>query len=226
MSLSVNLSRPEDEPTQQAPRESGGGIGGWWGRSRSGRRAVLGLLLLAALLALAHRPLLTGFAHGFRVDDPAPSDAIVLLIGDAYGDRPLKAAELYRRGLAPRILMGINSPSTERNQALLQKHGVPADAIEVIPNLVESTHDEAMGTLEALRGHEPPVQRITVVTTAFHTARARWVFRKVLRDLGVEVRMAASQEPRFHEANWFTSKAGVDAYLREVVKTIYYRLAY
>ena len=47
------------------------------------------------------------------------------------------------------------------------------------------------------------MKRITVVTTAFHTARARWIFRKVFRGQGIDVRMAAATDPAFDETNWY-----------------------
>src|SRR5579883_3195888 len=68
-------------------------------------RAGVVAIVLAGLVA-AHRPILVGFAYLFRVDDPAPSDAIVLLLG-GMNHRAEKAAELYRQKLAPTILMGI-----------------------------------------------------------------------------------------------------------------------
>src|SRR5438309_819965 len=66
---------------------------------------ALGVLLL---LTAFHRPLLTGFAGLFRVDDPAPSDALVVLLGGPT-NRPQRAAELYRRGIAPLILIGTST---------------------------------------------------------------------------------------------------------------------
>ncbi|CAN5668209.1 hypothetical protein BH23PLA1_BH23PLA1_37720 [soil metagenome] len=53
-------------------------------KARRRRRFWIGLAALALVLLvlfLAHRPLLVGYAHLFRVHDPAPSDAIVA-VGD------------------------------------------------------------------------------------------------------------------------------------------------
>jgi uncharacterized SAM-binding protein YcdF (DUF218 family) len=200
-------------------------------RRRWARRA-LGLALLGGVLGglvLAHRPLLVGFAGLFRVDDPAPSDALVLLLGGP-NHRPARAAELYRRGLAPIILLGTSGPilgaSTETwyyRQQLIAR-GVPADAIRILPAEVTSTHDEAERVRDYARRH--PLRRITVVTTSFHTARARWTFRKVLRELGIDVRAAAADHPRFREADWYRSEEGLVLYFGETIKSIYYRLAY
>ena len=87
---------------------------------------------------LAHRPLLVGFAFLFRVDDPpTASDAVVVLLGGS-DSRPLKAAELYRRGLAPVVLLA-DLNETERNRQALIRSGVPAEAIRILPGVGCST---------------------------------------------------------------------------------------
>jgi uncharacterized SAM-binding protein YcdF (DUF218 family) len=176
--------------------------------------AILGLVV-------TNRPLLVGFAHRFRADDPAPSDVLVVLTG-GRSDRALKAAELYQRGVAPVVLIG-SDRDTPTNLRDLHSAGVPDEAIRMIGS-VASTRDEAVRVRDYLRAH--PARRILVVTTAYHSARARWIFRRVLRDTGAEVHLAATEDARFNESNWYRSADGRSIYFRELLKTIYYRLAY
>lgn len=193
------------------------------GKAR-GRRlagAALVVIVLGLGLSLFGKPLLVGFARLFRVDDPASSDALVVLTGGEF-DRARKAAELYRLGLAPVILIGSDA-DTKTNINDLIIAGVPAEAIQTIGE-VANTHDEAIRIRDYARAHS--LRRITVVTTAYHTARARWTFRKALRGLEVEVHMAASRDARFDEATWYRSVAGRRFYLAEVLKTMYYRMTY
>ena len=188
---------------------------------------VLGVM---ALLALGLGPALRGFAGLFRVDDPAPSDAIVILLGG--GDhRTDRAAELFRRGLAPVILVGSahETPGHRWTETFIAVEtlaalGVPRSAIRVLPRTVMSTRDEADRV--AAYAAEHPIRRVTVVTTAFHTARARWIFRKGLNPAGVDVRMAAATNPLFSERDWYKTDEGLLAYLNEAAKTVYYRLRY
>ncbi len=196
------------------------------------RLAVGGLLLLGVdcfYLILTSEPLLTWFAYRFRFEDaPVQSDAIVVLLGGPH-DRPTKAAELYRQGMAPVILMGRTEEApideTETHRRALMRSGVPSDAIKILPGgAVKNTYDEALRVRDYVRTH--PVRRVIIVTTAYHTARARWTFRKVLRGLPVGIRMAASQDPRFTEADWYTRDDGINEYMSEAMKTIYYRLAH
>lgn len=191
----------------------------------------LAVVLVGGVLVLAHRPLLVGFATSFRVDDPAPSDAIVLLLGGT-DHRPAKVAELYRRHLAQRVLMAgarprpvLSRDETAENQKVMIRAGVPQEAIQILPGIATSTRDEALLVRDYVRS-DPSIRRIVVVTSAFHTARARWIFRKVLRDSGVEVRTAAVDHPDFNETNWYTRDESLVVYFSEALKSVYYRLAY
>lgn len=190
---------------------------------------AVGALIVAVVLSLAHRPLLVGFARLFRVDNPAPSDAIVLLTG-RWWNRPPRAAELYRQRLAPIILINATKPypypelcESALNRRVLLRAGVPEDRIVILPKIVTSTRDEAIQVRDYARAHG--VRRIIVVTTAFHTSRARWIFERVLRGTNVEVRAAAAEDPRYNEANWYTNR-GLVEYLQEAMKRLFYQLAY
>jgi len=183
----------------------------------------------ADILILTHESLLTGFAYLFRVQDPlVQSDAMVVLMGSSV-NRSAMAAELYKNALAPIVLMSqtktVPFDETENNRRVLTQSGVPVDAVRVLAGeAVENTHDEALRVRNYLQVHR--VRRITIVTTAFHTARARWTFRRVLSGLGVDVRVVATQDPRFTETDWYTKDDGIKEYLSETLKTFYYRLAY
>ncbi|SIO55257.1 DUF218 domain-containing protein [Singulisphaera sp. GP187] len=198
-------------------------------RSVRGGGAVLGLIVV--VLALAHRPLLVGFANQFRVDNPAPSDALILLLGGA-DHRPRKALELYRRGLAPIILLAesgvqpvLKLDESELTRQYLVDEGVPAAAVQILPGgKVKSTRDEAIRVRAYARTQ--PIRRVTIVTTAFHTARGRWIFRRSLRGLNIDIRMAAADHPAFHEANWYHTEEGLVLYFAEFIKTLFYRLSY
>src|SRR5438552_1039354 len=83
-------------------------------------RAALGIaVVLAALAAVA----LLGAGRVLVVADPLPprADAIVILAG-SVPDRTLEAADLYRAGLAPRVV--VTRERLPRGQAALRARGV------------------------------------------------------------------------------------------------------
>ena len=187
-------------------------------------------LLLIALLYLTSPFWLRGYANLFRVNNPAPGDALVLLLG-GIDHRPDGAARLYHQQIAPRILLcdsdvipGTRQVLSESTKARLVAAGVPAEAVTILPGVVTSTQDEALRVKVYVAEH--PIRRLTVVTTSFHTARARWIFQRTLGVTGVEVRAAAIDDPRFNESNWYRKEEGLIAYFNETVKVFYYLLKY
>jgi len=174
---------------------------------------------------------LRGYARLFRANDPAPADAIVLLLGGMSG-RPERAAELYRQGYAPRILIGESGTigrsslnESKDTRRILIEEGVPASAITILPPpVVTSTFMEAAAVRRYAETH--PLRRIIVVTTAFHTRRGRWIFGKVLSGTGIDIRAAAARHPLFDESDWYRSDEGLVTYLNETIKTLYYWVAY
>jgi uncharacterized SAM-binding protein YcdF (DUF218 family) len=198
-----------------------------------------GLVLLSlCLLAFALRvPILTGLGNYLVVaDELHPADVIFLLNGD-FNTRPFHAAELYARGLAPRIVIARVEPSpaemlglipneTDISVRILQRLGVPAEAISVlpVPGGVTSTHDEAAVLHDYVA--ENGTERVILVTSAFHTRRAGWIFAQALEGLDVTLEVAAAPNPDYGATNWWQSEAGLIAVNNEYVKLLYYLVKY
>ncbi len=199
------------------------------------KRWFLRLGLAAGLLGglvVFHKPALVGFAQAFRVNDPEPSDAIVILLGGA-SHRPKLAADLFHRKIAPRIVFCqiVGGPDdlvheSERTRDMLIESGVPASAITVLNGNVASTRDEAQRIEKEWEAEGKAWKSVTVVTTGFHTARARWIFRRTFNDPSITFHMAAAEHPRFNEDNWYRNEDGQIFYLNELIKTIFYRIKY
>jgi uncharacterized SAM-binding protein YcdF (DUF218 family) len=206
------------------------------------RRPLLrwGTLLTALLLALVflyltREPLLIASARILTIDDArAPADYLVILGGDAE-TRPFTAAALYHQGFAPKVLifehktnrltdLGLVPTHDELYRRVLELEGVPATAIQRLPGVVGNSWDEAQALQRFLAAQH--AQRVILVTSAEHTRRARWVFRKVLARTPVEVRMAPVHHVGFDETNWWKSDEGILVYLHEYLKLPVYWFRY
>src|SRR5262249_9122510 len=110
----------------------------------SRRLAIVVLVAVAGLVGWRGREsLLQEAADLWVVSDPLThADAIVVLGGNSQ-TRPPAAAELYRRGLANKVLVSHWSDS-QRNRAALLKLGVPASAIEAFGKANTNTREEAV----------------------------------------------------------------------------------
>jgi uncharacterized SAM-binding protein YcdF (DUF218 family) len=175
-----------------------------------------------------------------RVPGAERADAIAVLSGsEVYRERDEYAAELFKAGRAPRIVLtNDDEPGgwsqerqrtmlfVERAQEALTRAGVPPDAIEVAPGSVASTYDEA-ATLAAYaraRGW----RSVVVVTSGYHSRRAWWTLRRAFAGSGVEVGLepvaAGAQSPS--PWTWWASAAGWRMVAGEYVKLVYYHWHY
>jgi uncharacterized SAM-binding protein YcdF (DUF218 family) len=190
------------------------------------------------VLAFAFRSqILTGVADYLIVSDKLqPADVIVLLNSDV-NTRPFRVSELYKQGLAPLILiarsestptvdLGLVPNDTDISVAVMEKLGVPADKIIILPfpGGVTSTFDEANAVRQYVTAHQ--TRRIILVTSAFHTRRARWTFEKTLAGLPVNLEMVAVPYAGFDQTNWWKNETGLITLNNEYIKWFYYLFKY
>ena len=203
-------------------------------RPRTIRRRLVMLLIAISSVSgcyIAREPLLAAAAWTLTVDDAVgPADYLVVL-GGSPEDRPFAAAELYRRGFAPKVVLfeyrpglGGDPSQTELYARVLAFQGVPLEAVERIPGIVGSTWEEARSLRRFLEGRM--VNRVVLVTSAEHTRRSRWAFRRALADLPVDIHTAAARHEDFDENNWWHDDDGVLLYAHEFLKFPYYIARY
>ena len=202
------------------------------------RRVLLAFVACIAMLALwawrKPEPLLRGAADLWIVsDEPAAADAIAVF-GGGLEYRPFAAADYYRRGLAPKILisnigatpaerLGVLQSHMRANSEVLQKLGVPAAAIEPFGDHLSDTFAEAAALHEwAVRNG---AHRIIVPTDIFATRRLRWTLHRVFGNDAVTLVPAVSP-PDYQRDNWWKNERGIIGFQNEVMKYLYYRLKY
>jgi uncharacterized SAM-binding protein YcdF (DUF218 family) len=201
------------------------------------RRAVP--LALVALVAWAF--VARAAARALVVSEElAHADALVVLAGSsAYVERTGRAAELYRQGRAPLVVVTDDgqlsgwSPELERNPSFaeravgeLVRGGVPRERIEVSRRIVFGTHDEAVLVGEFAR--ERGLRSLMLVTSGYHSRRALWTFRRALAGSGVAVGVSAVEPGRQTPTpgTWWLRPSGWGAVAGEYLKFVYYWLRY
>ena len=169
------------------------------------------------------------------------ADALVVLGGSgAYVERTHLAARLFLEGRAPRVILtndglrGGWSQTEQRNPFFyeraaeeLSRAGVPADRIEVLPQTVTTTYDEAALVGDYAASHQ--LKALLFVTSAYHTRRALWTLGRVLAARGVEFGLdapAPGQGESPPAATWWLHARGWRAVALEYPKLVYYRIHY
>jgi len=184
--------------------------------------AALGVLIVLGAFALSR----AGVA--LRVSDPLQPAAAIVVIGGKVPFRAMKGADLYKQQLAPEVwlTMGNRSaaevemeelgvqPTLEHiySQAVLEKLGVPASAIHVIPGRNNNTATEVK-TIAAY-AKERRVARVVLVTSSYHSRRVRSLWHRLVGDSPQAIVQFTDEEP-FNAGRWWTDSADAWTVSRE-----------
>jgi uncharacterized SAM-binding protein YcdF (DUF218 family) len=200
------------------------------------RRAIVALVLATAAA-------LTWFiVYGGRYlqrEDPLQKVDAIFILGGSRLERPLEALDLYREGYSPIVILspgrqpepaerlvrtrGIVIPTdAELARDALIKLGIPAAAIMPTNGYVDNTAGEANLLRAMVRAHG--WRRIMIVTSKYHTRRARFAFSRGLEGTGASAVVRATRYDESDPAHWWRSRPDVRFVLSEWQKLILYRL--
>jgi uncharacterized SAM-binding protein YcdF (DUF218 family) len=202
------------------------------------RRRYVALLLTGGLLVgiyLARGQLLPLAARWLDVGErPRPAD-YAMVLGGGVNSRPFLGAALYRAGIVHKILVshtasssvvldGVLPPEVDLTRRVLAVRGVPDGDVIVLGQDHDNTRDEAASLARFLE--TAPGARVIVVTSNYHTRRARWIFRRVLGPRASQVSFisTAVDEPRGE--NWWKDPEGFVMIAGENAKLAFYLLRY
>jgi uncharacterized SAM-binding protein YcdF (DUF218 family) len=193
-------------------------------RRRTWRIVGLSLLTVAGILALEialnWRTTLS-LLGGYLVsnDPPQRADLILVMGGDFWGPRVLKAAELGVRGYAPVVLISGppygGRPEGELAVEFLAVKGYPRRLFQVFGHNAPSTIGEAI----ALRGEleRRGARRVIVVTSDYHSRRCQIVLR--LFCPGIQFLSSPAYE-NFKAADWWTDPDAKQKFYSEWTKIL------
>lgn len=182
------------------------------------------LILMAGLLTLvylARHPILRAAGGLLVVEDPLEhADAIIVLGDDNYGgDRATRAAQLFRSGLAAEVVasgpmlrpyFGI----TELIARDLESRGVPASDVLRFDHRGRNTIEEAFALRNFVAAHG--WRRVLLVTSNYHTRRARYIYSKVFPgDIAVEV--ASAPDSDYNPNSWWESQESAELFFHEMI---------
>lgn len=187
------------------------------------RSALAAAAILVLLLIATHGLWLAALGRELvDVDGPAPADLVLVLAGDMRGNRILTAADLVRRGVAPKALVSGPKGLFGRNECdfaidYALSRGYPSSYFIPAPNDTHSTLAEAQALLPLIR--QLGAHRIDVVTSNYHTHRARSIYHQQAPDLEIHFVAAADGVYTFDPNNWWKNREDQKTFLLEWTKT-------
>lgn len=201
-------------------------------KKRKHRKIIIALVVLVMLLILSYPRLGQWLV---AEDDVVKSDIIVVLMG-SVADRILQAVDLYQEGEADKIVM-VNSHrvaydellsryveipgDAQLSQTAANSLGVPNEDIIILEGDAKSTQDEALVVREFLR-YNDEIDSMILVTSKYHSARAKKIFTKALDSLNRDIRILSSptQYDSFNPKYWWRNREDAKRVITEYMKLV------
>lgn len=181
-------------------------------------RVSLAVVFFGALI------LLTTSGRFLIVNAPQRADVIVVLAGET-DRRPALGLQLLEAGEAPRMLLDVplgariyNVDQLDIARSYVQS--LPGrKMIDICPIRGLSTKGESHDVLQCL---PPGARKILVVTSDFHTRRARSIFQHELKDYDVSV--AAAYDSRQFGGSWWRNRQWAKVNLDEWLRLVWWEI--
>ena len=191
------------------------------------------LIFIGICLALGifySKPILQSISGALVHEDSlTKTEAIVVLVGSRTGNRVKEATRLYHEGFADKLVFSgfVVYPETHSSTLMktyAQKLGVPENSI-ITKNTDEevSTRGESIANLKLLE--ENQIKSFILVTSSFHSRRARLIYEKSISLLGYDMNfwVAPAKDSRVPIDSWWKLRTGLKSILYEYIKsTAYY----
>ena len=193
--------------------------------------AKVAAALLIAYLVIFHSNLVWFLAAPLKVvETPRPADAIVVFaggVGESGGagggvqERISKAVDLYRDGVAPRMIISSGFVFALREAELMKgvaiANGVPAEAI-ILEERASNTLENVTYSRDILAEHG--WRRIALVSSPYHMRRAIMTWRKMAP--GVEVIATPPENSIFYAHTRGATLEQIRGLMQEYLGIVYY----
>jgi uncharacterized SAM-binding protein YcdF (DUF218 family) len=125
---------------------------------------------------------------------------------------------LFREGEAPLVVasgrrLRPNAGIAELMQHDLVERGVPKDKILRFVQDADSTQEEAEALAKLAKTKK--WHRVIVVTSNYHTRRARYIFHRVFPQ-DIETRVASARDGDFNPESWWEKRKSTKVFMREI----------
>lgn len=192
-------------------------------------KIFISVIIVLLIAFLVYPFILNGLARYLIVNDKLePADLIVVLSGDANGERVDEAVQLYKEGYAPKMLvtggpLAWNLTAGEWMKLQAVNLGVPAKNV-LVENQSRSTYENAKFILKKVR--KIGARSIILVTSPTHSRRAKRVFHNMFSGYGVKIlsHPVPLEKSEFKLSRWWTRHEDTQPVVWEYVAMVGYLL--
>jgi uncharacterized SAM-binding protein YcdF (DUF218 family) len=199
----------------------------WW---------LVGAVGIPALLAGLYGLVRLGpFLHS---EDVLSNADAIFVFGGTRIQRPLEAADLYRQGFAPRLVLtripvedgipelarrGVTTLSgAEFSHDILRQLDIPGEAV-ILPKVVHDNTAEEVRTLRELSVRHR-WSRVILVSSNYHLRRVHLAARRELKGTDVAIVLRSSRYDRSAPVGWWRRRSDIREVMTETPKLVAYWL--
>ena len=161
---------------------------------------------------------------------PVKADLLVALGGD-NGARADRVLELYRKGLASKVLLTGPEGGYSKTRVTylnwraryLIDEGIP-EKVLLFERRSKSSWEEAVNTLQLMQAMK--LDRVLVVSDPPHMRRLSWVWGRVFAGSGKEFTLVASDMEYWDAEHWWRVSSNAQFVFGEYIKLAYYLIQY
>ena len=206
-------------------------------RPRRRFRLALGLL---ALLLIVGAFIFINIGRFLAREDPLQRADAIFVFAGTLAERPLEAADLYREGYAPWIVVtratidqatfqlekrGVRVPTQyDLSREVLLQLRVPRGAL-ITPSFIHDNTGEEARTLREL-ALEHKWRRVILVSSKYHLRRLTLAARRALRGTTVQVLARGSRYDESVPDRWWTKRRDIRWIVSEVPKLVAYAVGF
>jgi len=189
-------------------------------------KLIFSLFLTTFFLGLyfVRHPIFRFVAESWVIEDPLDKADVLIVLSDDnfYADRATRAAELFREGKAPLVVASGRRLRPSAGVVELMEHdlverGVPKDKVLRFAHDGDSTREEAEALAKLAKTKK--WHKAIVVTSNYHTRRARYIFRQIFPQ-DIEIRVASARDGDFDPENWWEKRKSTKVFIREITGMI------
>jgi len=160
---------------------------------------------------------------------------IIIVFSGAPSERSLKAAELWKKNWAPKILctgevvpealsiLKMNRTEAELSAEILYQQKVDSNAISILKSGT-STKEESEAILEYLLKNN--IKSCILVSSKFHTRRIYRIFYGLFKKNNIKLIIQGADSQEFNENKWWKDEQGLIFVNNEYMKILYYFYKY
>jgi hypothetical protein len=195
----------------------------------------IAIAVLSSIGWMWRHPLLEQIAVLWTVSDPTDGADAVVILGGGVEQRSKVAADLYRKGLAKRVLIsdvldsshaivGGHSSDTTISREALRMYGVPDDVVETFGIANQNTQNEAAALAEWSDSNS--ATSFVVPTEFLFARRVRWIFNRQFARRDARITVFSFETTDYNHTNWWKTDEGQHAFKIELLKFVYYWIRY